>query len=450
MSKVLEQVEILKTFTDEDFLLGVLGNKTTRIPIEDVKKGLIKNNDMYLNQVAFFIDVNEPADTPQNVNVGGNRQMFELWKAQWKSGVMNADGEWAELSKVDNRYFADGTLAVDLTTGDPVAGIANCNFIGKIPETGCYIQTVEIAGKTIQRLWLSLLPLPGWTEPAQYTGMFKAWQDGSGRLRSLPNKVPTATKTVRAFWDAAQLYGKNYGLAGVHFRNMLLWYMMAAYGQRGSQECKLADGTPVWGVGLDGTESTGDGFAAQKDIKTGATLILGTKDGKSDVLDKDDAVCHSVKVLSYENPWGQYWEMDGHLCSLGNDVVAWRENFMPTSNTPTLADFANIKKTLISRHTADIVNTSSSGHKMNLVPLAEQSAFMIPYAIQPGVSYGDRFYYADTGQLWRWGGYSSYGAHCGLAYVYSHPVWTFSFSNSGARLAFFGQPVEISGRDLIV
>ena len=52
----------------------------------------------------------------------GNRQMFELWKSQWKSGVMDADGNWAELSKVDNRYFADGTLAVDLVTGDPVAG----------------------------------------------------------------------------------------------------------------------------------------------------------------------------------------------------------------------------------------------------------------------------------------------------------------------------------------
>ena len=83
MSKVLEQVEIKETFTDQDLLLGVLGNKTTRIPIADVKKGLIKNNDMYLNQVAFFIDVNEPADTPLNVNVGGNRQMFELWKTKW-------------------------------------------------------------------------------------------------------------------------------------------------------------------------------------------------------------------------------------------------------------------------------------------------------------------------------------------------------------------------------
>ena len=448
MSRILEQVDITNNFTDDDYALTVIGGLTARLSMADLKKGLIKNNDLYLNQVAFFIDVNEPADTPLRVNVGGNKQMFEMWRSQWNSGVMNAEGERAELSRTDERYFADGTLAVDLETGDPVAGLSNCNFIGKIPDTWCYIQTVKIASKTIQRLWLSLLPLPGWKEPAQYIGMFKAWQDGSGRLRSLPNKVPTRSKTVKEFWNASQLYGKSYGLAGVHFRNMLLWYMMAAYGQRGSQECKLTDGTPVWGSGLDGTESAE--AADQYSIVTGATLSLGTKDGKTPVLDSKGETCHSVKVLSYENPWGQFNEMDGHLCSIGNDVVAWRENFMPTSNTPTLADFENIKKTLISRHNADISNTSSSGHKMNLVPLAEQSAFMIPHAIQPGVSYGDRFYYADAGQLWLWGGLSTHGAHCGLAYVASSNAWTHSYSRIGARLAFFGQPVEISGRDLIV
>lgn len=448
MSKVLEQVDITNNFVDKDYVLAVIGGLTLRLPMEDLKKGLIKNNDLYLNQVAFFIDVNEPADTPLNVNVGGNKQMFEMWKRQWKSGVMNAEGEWAELSKTNERYFADGTLAVDLTTGDPVAGLSNCNFIGKIPETWCYIQTVDIAGKTIQRLWLSLLPLPGWKEPEQYNGMFKAWQDGSGRLRSLPNKVPTRSKTVKEFWNASQLYGKSYGLAGVHFRNMLLWYMMAAYGQRGSQECKLTDGTPVWGPGLDGTGSAEAGD--QYSIVTGATLSLGTKDGKTPVLDSKGATCHSVKVLSYENPWGQFWEMDGHLCSIGNDVIAWRDNFMPISNTPTISDFANIKTTKITRHTANIANTSSSGHKMNLLPLAEQGAFMIPYATQAGVSYGDYFGYADAGQLWLWGGNSSHGASCGLASAYSSYAWTYSLSHLGARLAFFGKPVEVSGKQLIV
>lgn len=448
MNKELRQADLVTDFTDNDQLLGVFGNTVGRTTIADVKKGLIKNNDIYLHQVAFYIEVNQPASTPLNVNIGGNMEMFRMWAAQWKAGVMDQEGNFAELSRVDNRYFADGSLAIDLDTGEAVAALANANFMGIIPKTGCYIQTVDVAGVPIHRLWLSLLDLPGWTEPAQYIGMFKAWQDGSGRLRSVPNKVPTRSNTVKQFWDKAQLYGKSYGLAGVHFRNMLLWYMMAAYGQRGSQECKLVDNTPVWGVGLDGTESAT--YSDQYSIVTGKTLSLGTKDGKADVLDSAGATCHSVKVLAFENPWGQFWEMDGHMCSIGNDVVIWRENFMPSVSQPIMSDFANIKTFVAPRYTAGISSTSTTAHKMNLIALGEQAAFMFPYGVQAGISYNDYFSYSAGGQLWLWGGNAGYGAHCGLAFSTSNLVWSSSYSSIGARLAYFGDVNEVSGGDLLV
>lgn len=447
MATELRNVGIVNDFTDEDFVLGVFGNTSGRTTISNLKNGLLKNFDLYLNQVAFYIDVNEPAATPLKVNVGGNMDMFRRWVNEWKAGVMDQSGNFAELSRVDNRYFADGSLAVDLVTGDPVAALANANFMGKIPKTWCYIQTVEVGSTPILRLWLSLSELPGWVEPEQYVGMFKAWVDGSGRLRSIPNQEPTRTNTNKQFWDKAQLYGKSYGLAGIHFRNMLLWYMMAAYGQRGSQECTLIDGTIVWGKGLDGTESAT--YTDQYPIKTGATLPLGTADGNVAVLDALGATCHSVKVLAFENPWGQFWEMDGHMCSIGNDVVIWRENFMPASTSPILSDFENIKTIIAPRHNANISNTSTTAHKMNLLALGEQAAFMFPYATQPGVSYNDYFYYAETGQLWLWGGSSYSGAICGLADSHSASAWSTSYSSLGARLAYFGDVNEVSGRDLL-
>ncbi len=447
MNKKLNEEDIVTDFTDSDYLLGVFGNSVGRASVEDVKKGLIKNNDLYLNQVAFYIDINEPASTPLNVNVGGNMEMFKLWAREWKAGVMDQAGNFAELSRVDNRYFADGSLAVDLATGSAVAALANANFIGKIPKTGCYIQTVDIAGVPIQRLWLSLLDLPGWTEPAQYVGMFKGWVDGSGRLRSVPNVVPTRTQTIKQFWDKAQVYGKSYGLAGVHFRNMLLWYMMAAYGQRGSQECKLPDATPVWGPGLDGTGSSP--ATNQYTIVTGGTLSLGTADGKAAVLDSAGATCNSVKVLAFENPWGQFHEVDGHMCSINNDVVVWRDNFMPVASAPTIADFEKIKTFVAPRHTANISNTATTAHKMNLIAMGEQAAFMFPYAVKAGVSYNDYFYYALAGQLWLWGGAAENGASCGLADSSSNHAWTSSSSSIGARLAYFGDVTEISGMDML-
>ncbi len=89
MNKKLNEEDIVTDFTDSDYLLGVFGNSVGRASVEDVKKGLIKNNDLYLNQVAFYIDINEPASTPLNVNVGGNMEMFKLWAREWKAGVMD-------------------------------------------------------------------------------------------------------------------------------------------------------------------------------------------------------------------------------------------------------------------------------------------------------------------------------------------------------------------------
>lgn len=443
MGKYLHNVDIVETMTDQDFLMGFAGNIPVKIHLENLKKTLVENNDLYLRQVAFFIDINEPGDTVLSVNVGGNREMFKAWEALIEAGVQDQEGNWAPLSRVDNRYFADGSQAVDLETREPMPGISDCNFVSRIPQTGCYVQTIEMGGKTINRLWLSLLPLPGWQEPAQMVGMFKGWVDGNGRLRSVPNKVPTRSRTVQSFWDAAQNYGEDYGLAGVYFRNFLLWYMMAKYSQRGSQECKLEDGTPVWGVGLDGSESAT--HTDQYTIPTGATLVLGTQDGKVGVRDSQDALCHSVKVAAFENPWGQFWEFDGHLCSFDTDVFAWRENFMPSSAAPVKSDFASVKTMLLKRHTATI----TSAEKMNIITGPEQGVFMFPYATQSGISYGDRYNYGASGQVWRWGGYSESGADCGLAWSNSSSAWTLSSSSIGARLAYFGPVHQVTGRDLL-
>ena len=79
--------------------------------------------------------------------------------------------------------------------------------------------------------------------------------------------------------------------------------MMSKYAYRDSQNCKSSDGTLVWGVGLDGTESTGtDKFAVQKGILTGHTLSLGDYDGNVAVTDANGDTVHGVNVCGFENP----------------------------------------------------------------------------------------------------------------------------------------------------
>lgn len=445
-TKKVADKPIVTSMTDDDYILGIFGSKLAKMKAGIFREQINENQELLLNQIAFYIEVNTRADSgvSTGVNTGGNSHMLTLWLNQWKSAVMDKDGNYAELSDTDNRYTEDG-LSVVGSDGTVAAGFSECNFMGIMPETGCYLQTVSVSGTKRNRLWMSLMPLPGgWIEKPEPVGMFKMYIDGSGRGRSLPGVVPANTKTNYAFWQAAQKFGKGYGNAGIQFRNMLLWRMMAGYKTRDCQNAKLSDGTLIWGVGLDGTESTnGDKFAAQRYIKTGATLSLGTSDGKAAVKDADNVTCHSVKCGPFENAWGQYWEMDGHLASVGTTVYHWRSNFMP-SVAPVASTFAGIDTVKLTRHTAEITTPL-----MNEIETeGAQGVYMIPKA-SGSISYGDRYYYDANGQLWLWGGRSFYGAYCGLSVAYSIDAWAASSANSSARLDFHGSVNKVTGAKLL-
>lgn len=449
MAKKVTEKTIVTAFSEEDFLLGVFGNKLQRMSFATLKTGLTENQELFLNEVAFYVEVNTKADSGKSigVNTGGNKHMLSVWLNEWKAVIMDADGNYAELSDIDNRYTTDGMSVVG-SDGNVVAGFAACNFMGIMPRTGCFLQSVMINGVKRNRLWMSLVELPGgWIEEPVPVGMFKMSIDAAGEGRSLPNVVPANSKTNYAFWQAAQKFGKNWGNAGVCFRNMLLWKMMAQYGTRDCQACALADGTQVWGVGLDGTESTSasDKFAAQRYIKTGATLSLGTKDGKAVVKDANNLTCHSVKVGPFENPWGQYWEMDGHLASVGaSDVYHWKSNFMP-STAPTASTFAGIDTVALTRHMAEITTPLMN----EIESEGAQGVYMIPKASGAGITYNDRFYYNAGGQLWLWGGSSANGAACGLSCASSSRVWAYSSADVSARLDFHGSVNKVTGGKLL-
>lgn len=374
-----------------------------------------------LNSQAFYIDVNKASSLgATRVDVGGNMGMRQMWEDASVSVLMDANGNYCKLNRNDNRYTAEGDYLLN-EDGTIVAAYANCDFMKIIPQTYGRVLTVTVGATTIERLWLSLVPLhSGFIIPQQVVGKFKASNVG-GKMRSLPGYVPDNSKTINAFFNLAQARSDNHGLANLDFRNYLLWHMMSKYAYRDSQNCKGYDGTLVWGVGLDGTESTSasDKFAAQKGIKTGSTLSLGDYDGKVANVDANSQTVHSVNVAGFENPWGQYWEMVQGLCSVGTDVYCWRSNFMPTG-TPTADTFANVEKVILTRKTA-----AGSLSGMNIITTEDgQGVYMIAKQTIEGISYGDGFFYKGIGQMWSFSDRSSHGADCGLAAATSENAWS--------------------------
>ena len=445
MTRKLNEKPIVHSMSDTDFVLGCFGNTLGRMSKPDLRSALNNDDNQVLNDLAFYIDVNTAsASGSTRVDVGGNMNMRQLWEDSVVTALMNKDGYYCELNPKDGRYTSEGEAVIDLTTGAVVSKFAHCDFMNIAPMTYGRIQTITVGSVTRNRLWLSLVPLPkGFIIPQIVVGRFKA-SLVSGAMRSLPNYVPDASKTINAFWNQAQVRSKNHGLANLDFRNFLLWHMMSKYAWRDCQNCKGSDGTLVWGVGLDGTESTGSGesvsgvgFTRQKNIKTGHALSLGKADGKVAVTDSISNTVHGVNVCGFENPWGQYFEMVQGLCSVGTDVYNWRSNVMPTG-TPTAATFEHIDHVLLQRPTSAVWG-------MNMIASHDgQGCYMIPKESVSGISYGDYFSYAAAGQLWLFGGDSSYGSACGLAYSGSGSAWSYADSHISVRLAYYGDVTKVS------
>ena len=442
MTKKVTDKPLVSQMSDTDSVLGVFGGKMSRMSIPDFRSHLNDNDNQVLNDLAFYIDVNSAsASGSTRVDVGGNMHMRAIWEAAHVDILMDKNGNYCELNPNDCRYTAEGEAAVDLTNNAILAKWQNCDMMKIIPLTYGHIQTIQIGNSTRHRLWLSLGPLPnGYIIPQQVVGKFKASRV-DGAMRSLPNMTPDNSKTINAFWNCAQTRSKNHGLANLDFRNHLLFHMMAKYGYRDSQNCKGRDGTPVWGVGLDGTES-GEAFDGERSIKTGATMSLGKYDGKVAVTASGGHTCHSVNVCGFENPWGQYWEMVQGLCSVGSDVYHWRSNVMPTG-TPTAASFDHIDHVVLQRATSDGVT------QMNMIASEQgQGCYMIPKGSVSGISYGDYYRYEAAGQLWLFGGSSNNDSYCGIAAAGSYGAWSSSGTPFSARLAYYGDINKVSSARL--
>lgn len=435
MAKKLTDKEFLTSMSDSNSLFGNFGGAVGQITLANLRHALNKDDEEVLESLAFYIDVNKPSTSGEStrVDVGGNMGMRQLWEDAAVSVLMDASGNYCPLNRDDNRFTADGEAVLN-EDGTVRAEFAHADFMKIIPPTYGRVQTVTVGATTIHRLWLSLVPLPGgYIIPQQVVGKFKCAEVGSA-LRSLPGKVPTVSKAINAFFDSAQARSKNHGLANLDFRNHLLFYMMSKYGWRSSQTCKTADGTLVWGVGLDGMESTGtDKFSAQKDILTGHTLSLGDYDGNVPVTDANGGTVHGVNVCGFENPWGQYTEMMQGLCSVGTDVYFWRHNWTPTG-TPTAETFTDVDHVLLSRPVENVYS-----FEMNIIAGdKKQGVYMIPRGSASGLSYGDTYRGKIDGQLWFNGGSSVLGPDCGIAYWDANPKWTYRENATSSRLAYYG------------
>lgn len=435
-TKSLGNETLVTSILRSNTVLVEVGGSVRRITVENFMNAINSGDEQMLRQVAWGIPIKQSIQSSTNYGVIGNTAAWMEYKLYCGRYLVTNDGRAAKLSPTNSAVFADGT-AVDETKGHVM-------WIG--PRLYYRVQADSVSGVPI--LWLSMLPIGGefigGANGGMYNciGAYKGSMSGSA-LVSRSGVAPAGSKTINAFWNAAQVNGKDWGLTDYDQRKLIMMLGLSQYGDTNIQ-AKL-------GYGAGGSSSK-DLWGAAINLKTGATKSLGDNWGKVGISVVNGSTtgddCSRVNMMGIEDPYGWQWEMlQGVFCGSsdnsaqnGTEIFIYKGNRLPT--TAELAAHPNGEYRQATRLT--------TGGYVKEIILGEHFDIFPKNVGGNSTSYwSDNSWVLPTGQLVLWGGSANHGADCGLASAFSDLAWSYSYPNLGSRLAYYGNLTFVDGSSLM-
>ena len=412
--------------------------KTTLASGESIAKIITVTNqaNMYEAEPSEVINAGKPSASvgalvtsftlEQNSNPAitlNNRGAAELYQAQmggYMFLIKNGKVYAAKLNGGNWEYFADGTKVSSAAKYETMVKVPDCHFKG--------------AGKHLD--FGGLVPVDGgkvFNSP-HWVGAYLMSVDGNDKGHSRPDVTPAHSKTMSAFWNCAQNLGTEFGLANYGFFCLINALYQARYGNLNSQV--------TIGAGFQ-TVSGGVSWDTLRDVPMGLLRSLGDGSGKVLYTDAHGDNQYPVKLFGFEDLWGKLWEfrpgirfyMDGST----RKALVYKGNLV--SNTVTSADAAF-------DHEFECLSSASG----NYVSSMQCGEFwdMIAQSVGAGSDtyYCDGYWASTGGELLLVGGRANDGALCGVSFAISDDGFSYSATDLGARLAFYGEPEIVSGAEL--
>ncbi len=436
--KFIGNANELTSILRSQYLLAIAGGNLRKVSVNTLMAAINRDQAELLQEVAWGIPIKDETQTsPDWGGLVGNTAAFATYKAMCGRYLVKADGTAAKLHRSTSTIYADGT-ALDETKGS-ICTIAPALYllVQTDPET---LQTIA---------WMSMFPISdvilSTTADKKFlcAGSYPGSLD-SGKLVSRSGVAfDTSSKTISAYWSAAQSFGTHWGNQDYVFQTWFDLMCLCEAGAHTNIQDKL-------GMGPGGSAISWDTFNASSDLKqTGRTKSLGDVTGKVMMTGITGAVSDSsqVSVLGIEGKWNRQWEfIQGVFCgNSGNDAQDGTEVFIYQGNRmPSAAELS----THPSGEYRSFTRLTSGGYISKLLKGAHFDIF--PSAVAGGTSSGycDNSYANATGQVVRVGGYSDIGADAGPFYVNSGSAWSYSDSSFGARPAYYGNLTFVNGADI--
>ena len=375
--------------------------------------------------LAYWYENNENASST-TCATGGNRNVIESLRSKFKRCIAKPYGDDAALISYCNeshsKKWPDNT---DIT----YTGRNQENMMVHFPKY--YHKTIE-RSPGIWRTYISEQQIDSdyIEEPERLVGVYEAYKHSDlNWLCSDGGVESTHSQTLATFVTQAKANGSMWSIQDYRIHATIARMFCAYYKttniSTSNSAIPCSGGTKLYNAG-----------------KTGGTISLGNKDGRLATL--EDSAHYSTSFLGLEDCYYSKWEFVQGINILKGKYVVYDGGSFPDKDVAEL-------------EAAGATNIRVVGYEPN--PAATEAYNGWTKAVAQG-KYGDvvptahggseTTYYSDyswfnpTGnRIFLRSGASGHGSRCGVFVAYAHDASSTSWTNIGARLAFYGKIVVV-------
>ena len=373
--------------------------------------------------LAYWYENNENASST-TCATGGNRNVIESLRSKFKRCIAMPSGDDAALisycNEEDSSKWPDGTNITIMNNHQ--------NRMVYFPKY--YHKTIE-RSPGIWRTYISEQQIDGdyIEEPEMLLGSFEGAINVEGMLISTASQTSTASKTMAEFVTAAKTHGSLWGI-GDYRSHATIARMFCAYYKTtnistSNSSIPCSGGTKRYNYG-----------------KTGGTISIGNKDGKVAVI--EDTGYYSTNFLGLEDCYYSKWEFVQGINILKGKYVVYDGGSFPDKDVAELeaAGATNIRVVGYEPNPAATdgyngwTKAVAQGKYGDVVPTAHGGS--------ETTYYSDYSWFNPTGnRIFLRSGNSDHGSRCGVFMARASNVSSHSWTNFGARLAFYGKIVVV-------
>lgn len=376
--------------------------------------------------LAYWYENNENASSTTCLT-GGNRNVIESLRSKFKRCIAKPYGDDAALisylNETDSNKWPDGTGATYETVRKESLMVHFPKYYHKTIERSPGIWRTYISEQQIDNDYIE--------EPELLLGTFEGIisDENGGALTSTGSSISTASKTMAQFVAAAKVNGSMYGI-GDYRSHATIARMFCAY-YKTTNISTSNSAIPCSG----GTKRYNYGW-------TGGTKALGNRDGKAAV--NNDAGYYSTNFLGLEDCYYSKWEFVQGINLLKGKYVVYDGGSFPDKDVAELeaAGATNIRVVGYEPNPAATdgyngwIKAVAQGKYGDVVPTAHGGS--------ETTYYSDYSWFNPTGnRIFLRSGSSVNGSRCGVFLATATDASSLSWTNLGARLAFYGKIVVV-------